>query len=302
MFQEGVDPGKHGTKAVCKGKNFYVRTKVEQANADDVINGNTYAIEYKGIKYLIGEEVPNSDYDLSKAKIGHKLAMYLATGMLLDGKNEDVQIITGCPLLTFINSELKEAYRQYLFEDKNIDMSIDGKKVKFSIKDIKILPESIGFPYRDVNKYINSLVGVIYIGGLNANAAIYDKLRPIKSTIFTINEGGNILLNKIKRELNKQLQLNFQDYEIPYLFDSDDKRINEIINDVLHQQLDRIFEEAKKYNWNLNNLPLAFSGGGSLLLSNVIREKKPNAIISEDPIWDNANAYYMIGGLMNEQD
>jgi plasmid segregation protein ParM len=309
MFYTGIDMGKDATKEVVnteKGeKQFYVKTKVEITDSDEIINGNTYLVEHKGVKYLIGEEVSNNDYDLSKAKINHRMTMYLAIGKMIDKEN-DVRVITGCPLLTFVNHEAREQYKNYLLEERYIDMKINNERKKFNLIDVKVFPESIGYVYQNPDRNMNRLIAVIDCGGLNINGAVYRKLKPIKETVFTINEGGNILLAKLKRELNKQLQTNYQDYEISHLLndeyygdDKTKKKISEIINYVLKSQIDRILEEAKKCNWSLNGLEIAFTGGGSLILEKVIKEKIPNAIVSKYAVWDNANAYYKIGGILN---
>lgn len=126
-------------------------------------------------------------------------------------------------------------------------------------------------------------------------AAIYDCLQPIKSSVFTINQGGEILNAKLKRELNTLLIKNYQDYEMPYL-NIDDNKIKPITEKLFKDQLDLILSECKKYNWNVTEIPIIFTGGGSLVLSKQIKNI-PNARISVNPIWDNVEGYLILREL-----
>lgn len=295
------DAGKFNTKAMSKDetgiKRFSIRTKIEEANkCDELFTGNTHIVEYEGKRYVLGEGANINDFDVTKKKINHKLALYTAVANLLDGKYDEVRLVTGCPLTVFLNPELREEYKNYLLENKVIDITIDRERKRFCINDVLILPESIGYPYQDHTRYLNGLVGVVDIGGLNTNGAIYERLKPLKCSVFTVNEGGNILQNKIKKTLNTNLGLNYQDYEIPYLIDDNntDKNIKEIINELVIQQVDRIVDECKKNNWNVGGLQIVFTGGGSLLLQKQICERVPKAEISPNAIWDNVTGFYKI--------
>lgn len=109
-----------------------------------------------------------------------------------------------------------------------------------------------------------------------------------------------MLLNKIKRELNRQLSANYQDYEVVHLVQGENNhRINEIINKLMQEQIAQIIQEAKKYNWNVANLPMYFTGGGSALMERQIKSLLPNAIISRSCVWDNVNGFHKIGEMLN---
>jgi hypothetical protein len=295
------DAGKYSTKALIKDettgfKKFNIRTKIEEINSNETVSGKSYIVEYGGKRYILGDEANISDFDTSKKKITHKIALYVSIANLLNGYDE-VRLVTGCPLCVFLNPELREEYKKYLYEDKSVEIIIDGDKKRFVIGDVVVLPESIGYPYQDTNRYLNGIIGVIDIGGLNTNGAIYEKLKIIKSSVFTINEGGSILHNKIKKALNTTLGLNYQDYEVPFLLDdiAVDKRVREIIDSLIKSQVDRIVDEAKKNNWNIGGLPIVFSGGGSLLLQKEILAKVPKSDVSNNAVWDNVTGFYKIG-------
>ena len=291
-----VDAGKHTTKAIGTVRTCF-RTKVD-AHYDfgKVITGNNCEVEYEGNRYLIGEDAAESDYDTTKLKDIHRLSIYTAIALLAEDDN--VQLATGCPITEFFNSESREKYRQFLHSNKPIAIKVNGVNKRFTITDINIFPESIGVVYREPEAYINKLVGIIDIGGLNSSGAVYERLNPRKDTIFTISEGGNMLNAKITRELNVKTGGNYHDYEIPYLMTSNDKEIKNVIDNIMRTHIAKIIETTKRYDWNTNRLSLIFTGGGSLLLEKYIKEQIPDAVISKDAVWDNVQGFYNMEGLL----
>ncbi len=306
-----VDTGKYGTKALIKGENgelrtSYVRTKVEPLKESSYENGKekTYIVEFNGQKYRIGEEASHVELDTSKMTLNHKLAILLSIARLTEGVDEPINLITGCPLSVFTNMDKKEAMRKFIMDGSPFNVTINGKSKLINIANVIPLPESLGMPYKNTESNMNKLLGVIDIGGLNTNGAIYEKLKPIRSTAFTINEGSTILMRKIKHAINSQLDdVNYQDYEIPYLINGKDYKnyeaIQRIIDEVFKAHIDRIVEEMKKYNWNINGLEIAFTGGGSLDIKPGIMKYMPEATISDDGVWDNVKAFQKVGEMLN---
>jgi hypothetical protein len=286
-----VDAGKYSTKAITidttsnTKKTFNIRTKLEEQGMILNSDGNTYSIEYEGKKYIIGDAASISDLDTSKTKLCHKIATYLSIAALSNVPTID--LVTGCPITQFINKETREEYANFL-KQRNVQMKINNTNISFSINNITILPESYGIIMENASEYYNTAIGVIDIGGLNCSGVVYESLKPLKSSVFTINEGGNIIHAKIKRALNTAFLTNYQDYEIPYL--KVDGKIKSVVDEVLDAQTKSILAECKKYNWNIGSLPLVFTGGGSLILDRQIG-LLPNAKLSKNPIWNNANGY-----------
>jgi hypothetical protein len=245
-----------------------------------ILNDGT-PIEFGGKQYVVG--CGTNDYDPTKAKLCHKLCTYVAISNLLHGEQE-VELVTGCPITHFVNKEARQKHIEFL--SGKIQIKIGQTPYNFNIASVTVLPETLGAVMTNPMEYINTLVGVIDIGGLNVNGAIYDRLHPIKSSVFTMNEGGNVTYANIKRALNTNYLANYQDYEIPHLADG---KVSTVVEDVLDAQFNRIIEECKKYNWHIGALPLIFTGGGSLLLENQI--KTNGYAVSKDPVWDNAKGF-----------
>ncbi len=306
-----VDTGKYGTKAITMDENgelkkFYVRTKVEPLTENSYENGKekTYIMEYNGARYRIGEEANTMELDTTKTTLNHKLTILLSLAKLVEDENEPISIIIGCPLTVFTNIQKKEELCKFMQDGSPFNVSINGKHKTINVVRVMTLPESLGVAYQKMEVNMKKLLGVIDIGGLNTNAAIYERLKPIRTTAFTINEGSLILMRKIKHAVNAELEgVNYQDYEIPYLITNTGYKnydqIQRIIDKVFKAHVDRIVEEMKKYNWNVNGLELTFTGGGSLDMKPGIEKYMPEATVSQDGVWDNVKAFHKVGEMLN---
>lgn len=278
-----VDTGKHMTKAISQErKSFCMRTKIDEQGLM-LGNGNTYEVMYEGVKYIVGDSAQSMDYDTTKTKTRHKICAAVAIAKLT--QSHLIDLVTGCPITQFINKEERKKHAAFL--NGPIKLKINNKPAEFNIETVTVLPESFGVVIENAKDHMNGIVGVIDIGGLNTNGAIYERLKPIPSSVFTINEGGNMTNAKIKRALNTTFTANYQDYEIPYV--REDGKTKPIIEEVLDIQMQRILSECKKYNWNVDKLPIVFTGGGSLMLEKQI--KAINGRISKNPIWDNVQGF-----------
>jgi hypothetical protein len=305
-----VDSGKFATKSLIKLKNgelkrCYVRTKVEVLSDSYFENGKerTYMLEFQGIKYRIGEEVTHIELDTSKTTLNHKLTILLSIGRLMEQEEDYFTLITGCPLSVFVNPKRKDELKKYIMKDAPFPIHINGKKKIIHLNNVILLPETIGIPYKNIKDNMENLIGVVDIGGLNTNGAIYEKLKPIKETSFTINEGSMILMRKIKHAINMYIEnVNYQDYEVPYLiknYQNQSEDIQKVIDDVFREHLNKIVEEMKKFNWNVNGIKIVFSGGGSMDLRSGLEKYFQKAEVSDDGVWDNTFAFCKVGEMLN---
>jgi len=267
-----VDAGKYMTKALSSERTFGMRTRLSEHGP--LLFSDAYAVEFDGDLYSVGDG--QSDYDVSKTKLIHKLCTYVAIAKLTNEK--EIDLVTGCPVNQFINKDAREEHAEYL--KGSVQLKINTESFNFIIKSVMVLPETIGVVINNANDFIDTTVGVIDIGGLNTNGAIYERLKPIKSSVFTINQGGMILNAKIRRALNTAFMANYQDYEIPYVKAEGERK--PIIDQVVSEHMANILEECKTYNWNIDELPIIFTGGGSLRFD-VKR--------SRNPIWDNVKGF-----------
>jgi len=294
----GIDTGKFETKVVSAEKRFVIRSKVDLTNE----NAGAYVLSHQGQHYLIGEEAREEDYDLTKEKKHHKLLMWL--GLSQVSHQVPITIVLGCPWSIYLNRQKREQYQDFMF-DRFVTFQLNQEGVSLEITDLRVVPENIGHLYLRPSYFKNRLTGIIDIGGLNTNAAIYEGLKPLRETAFTLNEGGYILDNKIRNQLKSQFGLNFQDYEIQHLIErgvhiegASVPEGDQLIQEIMHQHIEKLIAELKKNNWNLSGLDLIFTGRGSIRLSAAIKHLLPHAVISANSRWDNADGFYAMGKII----
>ncbi len=309
----GVDAGKFGTKSVSRNEQGSIsksvfRTKVDEESLNLPQSESSFRVKYGSNLYLVGEDAQTVDYDLTKTKLHHKLTAYVAVTRHITPDRTEVVLPIGCPLSMFKNAGAKEEFKNFIKGDGQVYIEVNNEQFYFTIKDVVPLPESLGVPYKNPTIYKDKLTAVIDIGGLNTNGAIYQGLKPIKETIFTINEGATILQNKIKNRLISDMSMCFQDYEIPnilkngvYVNGVKSEGGSVIVDSIIDEHMNAIVQEMKKNNWNIKGLDVVVIGGGSILLKDSVLQYVPQATFSETPVWDNAIAFQKVGELLYGQ-
>ncbi len=291
-----VDTGKFATKAVTlrgDGSERFItfRTKSEETQRAEA-QGKSYIVEYKGKRYLVGEQAEVSSAKLTKAEDIHRISTYTAIHQLASG-DDTVVVAIGCPLSVFENPESKEAYKKYMFPDRQIEIKVNETTKKLTILSVIVFPESSGIIYLD-RKYESMSAGIIDIGGLNVNACVYNKTMPIISTLFTENLGSNVLAQNLKNALATKYgedipQWMMEDilrdgYVVDNMSSSGIREgSREFIGDFKKKHIESIIKKCEANGWNLRLTRLVFTGGTSELLRNEILQVIPGAIICEEP-------------------
>ena len=291
-----VDTGKFATKAVTlrgDGSERFItfRTKSEETQRSEA-QGKSYIVEYKGKRYLVGEQAEVSSAKLTKAEDIHRISTYTAIHQLSSG-DDTVVVAIGCPLSVFENPESKEAYKKYMFPDRQIEIKVNETTKKLTILSVIVFPESSGIIYLD-RKYESMSAGIIDIGGLNVNACVYNKTMPIISTLFTENLGSNVLAQNLKNALATKYGEDIPQWMMEdilrdgYLVDNMESSgiregSKEFIADFKKKHIESIIKKCEANGWNLRLTRLVFTGGTSELLRNEILQVIPGAIICEEP-------------------
>ena len=291
-----VDTGKFATKAVTlrgDGSERFItfRTKSEETQRSEA-QGKSYIVEYKGKRYLVGEQAEVSSAKLTKAEDIHRISTYTAIHQLANG-DDTVVVAIGCPLSVFENPESKEAYKKYMFPDRQIEIKVNETTKKLTILSVIVFPESSGIIYLD-RKYESMSAGIIDIGGLNVNACVYNKTMPIISTLFTENLGSNVLAQNLKNALATKYGEDIPQWMLEdilrdgYVVDNMSSSgiregSKEFIADFKKKHIESIIKKCEANGWNLRLTRLVFTGGTSELLRNEILQVIPGAIICEEP-------------------
>lgn len=305
-----VDSGKHSTKAVKEQRNgnkkqLKFRSRADETNEDmpTVEDNESFVITYQGAKYLVGHEANDNNSSRSKSDIIHKMCVYTATAHLLEEGETEVILAIGCPLDIYKNVEQRKKYKKYYMEEEEINVRINKRDVSFRIVDIIVCPESCGVIYNNYHVFKNKTVGVIDIGGLNTNCAIYKNLFIVRGTGFTTELGGNMMLNDIRKLLRSSfpsVKLSVdcileEVIERGYLNENKQESA-ELINKNFKDHAKKILEKCDDNNWDLNEISIVFIGGGSKFLAkeigSVINSK---VMVSENAEWENVLGFLSLG-------
>ena len=287
------DNGKDSCKYKINGKKFIVPSKIEEG----ISTFSNETITYEGKNYIVGKEADDYNYSFTKSNLHHKIMMYYCIVRHIKDK-EDLDIIMGCPLSTYMNKTKQENYINYFINNKEPISIMYKKSLKtFTINSITMVPESIGGYINDYEVAKKEIRGIIDIGGLNINCGVYDKGNPVKSKMFTLNMGINILIKNIQQALLREKEELISYYMCKhYLLNLEqlDNYIYDIFDKECYLFIDKIKKALIKNDWELNQLNLRFIGGGSLSLSKYINELFNNPYI-EKSIFANCDAFERFG-------
>ncbi len=302
-----VDAGKYQTKALLQNNGIKFRTKLEEIDDNvNIQNNNSFYIQWENKHYLIGDGAKYVDYDVSKHKLQHKLAIYTATAKLLKNKNE-CNLVVLSPLSTYTNAQAREEFRQYILNNHKARFELDGRETELIIKDVTVFAEAIGVSISNIGMFKDKTVGVLDIGGLNVNGIIIKNMKPVRDTEFTINAGSLIIMEKVRKELNREIRnANIQEYQMDTImkqgfYNGDAEISKEIIQSILSSHFKDIIQITKANNWDMQGLDIVITGGGSLDLGlQNIRKHIPQAQLSSNPVWDSCIGGNKVGAMLYE--
>ncbi|MGJ0846607.1 hypothetical protein ACR77J_07955 [Tissierella praeacuta] len=302
-----VDAGKFQTKCLYGNVGLRIRTKMEEVDGNIQVKDNgSFYIKWDNDMYILGDGAKFVDYDISKHKLHHKLAIYSASASLLkENIVNPTNLVVLSPLSLYTNVQAREEFRQFILNNHSVKFELNSEHKNLLINDVTVFAEACGVPISNPDKFKNKTVGLLDIGGLNVNGMIFKNMKPIKGTHFTENLGSLIVMEKIRKELNKEIKgANIQEYQMDniikkgyYLADKELSR--EIIKSLLSDHFKDILQVAKASNWDIKGLDIVVSGGGSIDIGlSSIQSYIPQTQISNDPVWDNCKGGSMVGEMI----
>lgn len=311
-----VDCGKYATKALMeyKGVNYIVlfRTKMQEVTTDIgvEIQPNSYKIGFYGKQYLLGDMVAenNSDFNLSKESIVHKLAIYTAIVELMKKANlyfhnTQLHLAINSPINVYKSRNFKESYKSFI-ENNNqtIYIQINDKPHIFNLMDITIAFEGSGSVYANTEESKNLTTTVIDIGGLNSTYCIFNGLQPKFESMIVSHLGISTLKATLEQELVQKYNLNVSANDLEEFIKKGhfkhmgkiNEESREIIEKIKNNHLEKILNYAKQHGYTFNQDRINFCGGGALLLQNEIHNNFPNANIVINPQFANVKSFLEI--------
>lgn len=283
-----IDPGKHTTKAEYKDKRISFDSKIDLG----IAQFGSDTVKYENKSYIVGEEASTYDFELSKNTFHHQLLTYTAIGKLLDNENR-IDVAIGIPLTLFFNEKEKSDYIETISNGgMPINIKINGEKKYFIIDNVIVCPETLGGSLNDFSESKKKIRGVIDIGGLNVNGIIYDKGRPVRNSLFTLNKGTHILEGNLKTKITSETTRLLEDYVLKdYLVRGcKDVEVQTIIDEFCNKFIKEIVSECLKKNWNLFDIEIYIMGGGGILLERYIDTHFKNPVFANN-VFANVEAF-----------
>lgn len=310
-----LDVGKYETKAIgrdvkgsCKDiKKVSFRTKYYNvANGEIDLAGNSYRIQYEGKEYIVGEQGIEDSNETSKTNLLHKLSAYAAiSNYIEEDTDNEINVVLACPLSVLKIKNAKEEYKNYIANDnKEVNININSKEYRFTIKDITIKAEGSGILYTNPDLFINRNVGVIDFGGLNMGFSEYRNGVCNANDRFIEEYGVKKLTQMVQDVLSELENGNLASYaeaekvlEVGYRTELG--QIDIISSEKVKETKQKFLEDALKVirarGYGLKKLDgLIFVGGTTQKIKEQIMGIFPNATIPADSKWTTCEGLYKI--------
>lgn len=303
-----IDPGKYATKCAYLVQNgdeistvtCKFRTKTSKGNfADDALEPSTMIAEYEGEVYKIGRgALHEAELNTNKMDTTHQICALVAiAGICSENEVDEVHAAIGIPVKEWEIVEKREAYKQYMLPEGEIEirlMTKSGKEPvtkKFRIASRHAYPESQGAIFlqpvvKAKNEMQSANVGVVDIGNLNINLTLWDNTVLDQNASMTGELGGNILISGLSQKLSavftrcseatvaSVLKLPYEDRKLkPVRPNAEiEEKSKQIIDEYLLEHVRSIKRKCDALQWDYDFMPMVFIGGTSTLLKREIHE------------------------------
>lgn len=289
------------------------RTKYDDFKIGDTdeATGNSYKLIYEGEKFLVGDNGVKKSNNTSKTEKLHKLCAYVAISNMLKENNEEqeneIYMFLACPITTLKNDKLKEEYKSFIANDyKPIEICVNNKNYKFTIKKIVIKAEGSGVIITEPKHFENKKTLVVDIGGLNLTVSTYNNFSCKIDDRFISEKGTNKLLIDIINQISIYRNGNTinEDSALKILEDGGMKSKGEIDeNSIVYLDnakeifLNDILDTIKSWGIDIDLYDrIVFVGGTSQHLDKQISEKEnlSHAVLIKNSNWTTAEGLYTL--------
>lgn len=306
VYKVFADCGNSTTKVRCylpNGETLHTIIPTLISTGEDRMYQGSYIVkDYEGSSYVVGDEnkTVNTNILLSKMDLSHKLPVLVAIHQCVpDGAT--VELFVGLPIHSYYNTDYRKEYVAFYQKEKTVTLTVNNVEKTFTIAKVTAMPESVGHVF---NNPVDSLIGVIDIGYTTIDGAVFRDCAPILDTVFSLVDGANPFKTKVRDELNKELLLNIQPYQMDEIlskgmYGSKHDDAQKIIKRCQIEYLKKIVNEMLKHAWEIQSLPIVFTGGGSILLKDIIEEYE-TFMVSDNPVFDNLDGFGEMGMILNE--
>ena len=322
-----VDVGKFETKVAYYDKEkdetkmYRFRTRTGEGSFDDdTLERNTFISQINdGPVMRIGNAASTqAEMSISKATQTHKDCLLTAIALYCSSDEVDnVYVAIGTPVKTWEIVEKRNEYKEYMLPEGEIEVKLklkgDGEILtkKFVIETRKAFPESMGALYiGDTKKYVDDMVAIIDIGGLNVNATVWNSLELDRESAITNELGGNALVLGLAQALTSELSMRADErITMKALALPKNERMlhpkrnnpeieqksKEVIDKFTLEHARKIKQECNTKQWPIDYMTLIFIGGTSGILRNEISEVfGDDVLVVDNPEYANALGFLRV--------
>ena len=278
----GVD---HGYKNM-KTREFCFPSCISKL--DDVPDDLHGILQYNGSVYTeFGNPIQYVNTKIKSDTEDFYLLTLIALGKELKARKLNkakVNLLTGLPQKWYYNQ--KKEFRDYLSKNKEIQFRYEGEFYLVIINDVKIFSQGYAaFMTIDGTRNIVSIINGQVNNGkskIDTKASIWllDQINEVIETELNNTAPESVIIDYIKNGgRNKPAQNKYE----------------EIMKRELVNYAKDVYTTLKKFRFNIDLIPIIFSGGGAEIMKNF--GDNPNAIFISD-ICANAKGYEIIYDLM----
>ena len=305
----------HGNRFIKSENHHFPASFVESdylpsIGSDTLIyEGNEYTLDDQQVPQKNDKTKDESYFILTLFAIGKEIITDM--DILADATPEgiiNVKLLAGLPPLHC--KEMGPKYKEYFTKGNSI-ISFEINKVPITIKivDVYVYPQAYAAALTAHEKVEDSrIINVIDIGGYTVDCLQLTDFRVNLSKCTSLYNGVNVLFQKINEQVKAKMAR-----EIPYIviegiLQSDEKIVNsrseeriQIVRANAERFTRDILSKVSNAGFDLEENPTIFVGGGSMLLSEYI---KNSAMVTKPIIVDNIRAnvdgYQMMYSAQNQ--
>lgn len=241
-----------------------------------VYNGKYYTIG-EGHKEFLPEKVKDNEYYVLT------LAAIAAELKEIGFYEADVIIVAGLPL-TWKGTQ-KDAFVEYLKQNKTVDFTYNGIDYSVTISGVMIYPQG----YAAIAPFASSMKGlsmVADIGNGTMNTLYLVKGRPQSGKMYTERFGTYQCTLAIREEFMRRTHRELNDFIIDSVLRDGTAEIPEsdltLIKAVATEYVNDIFRRLREHGYDAETMKLYVTGGGGCLIENFYKGDTKNIIFVED--------------------
>jgi plasmid segregation protein ParM len=313
----GIDVGYSDVKAISGDRRSFFASVVgspDQAHFSLSSNGRGIMLTAPR-RVLVGEEAVTQSRFLNRRedrgwiKSEEWLDLFLAAvSELTTATSVDLDVVTGLPVAFYDD---KGVVQEQLVGEHRVQR--EGRHAQLvRVGQVRVIPQPFGSLLAEVlsergaiadKRLAKAAVGIIDVGGKTCNLLSVNRLTEIGRETSSVNVGGWDLVRGVRAWLSD---------EYPGLDDLRDHRLSEaiqsrelryygkpveefgaVVDDLAADLADQVVAEAG-HLWNGGAMldAILVTGGGALLLGDLIQSHWPHARLVKDPVAGNALGYY----------